>query len=225
LDFSPQIDQVMAAIGRVQAAVPFVDKTKTADIEGKQSGVKRKETYAPFEEIVGAVVCALVENGLAWSQGGAEGNGASQWVETLIVHSASGQWIRSRIRVESARAGFRDVGAAWSYWRRQGFLAAIGIVAKGEDAEAGPEYAKEAKPPRQEQRVNRAARPAHAPEDVQKLIEDTLIELRTATATRIEELSKGLMGEDNRTVVPRADAERVRAAFQEARARVAANGQ
>lgn len=214
---SEKVDRVMAAIAAVRAEVPFVGKSATVEIDGRSGS--RKEKFAPFEEIAEAIKGPCERAGICWTQHGDEGHGGSQWLVTRIDHPASGQWIAGKWRIESARAGFREVGAAASYFRRIALLAAFGIVAKGEDPEHTLEHARDAKPSKD--RVTRGARPVNAPDDIGSRIERAIEDMATAkTLSRLEEIGKTLRDEHGATLVPRSEAPRVKAAFDEAARRI-----
>lgn len=210
---SDKYSTVMAAIGKVQSAVPFVEKTATADMG------QRKEKYVPFEDVAAAIKTPCQDAGLVWTQGPREGNGGVAWLVTRIDHPASGEFVESELPLVTAKAGFREMGAVVSYMRRIGLIAAFGIVARGEDAENDKDAMRMAEPPKP--RVARNARPVNAPEDIEKRIEDALRALPLcATMAAIDELGKTLRDEDGRALIPRHAAQRVQDAFAHARARV-----
>jgi hypothetical protein len=206
---STDIDKISTAIAAIQAAVPFVDKAATAD-QGSYT-VK----YAPHDLVWEKVRGHCAENNVAVIQVGREGAGASKWLVTRLVHTPSGQWIEGDVPVESAKAGMQGLGAVWSYARRIGLLAILGVVPKGEDSDAGDDHAgRSAKPPR----VERSARPAGVPEDALALVEKVLADLpRLTTETQIDEASRVVTG-----IVPKEMTGRVRKAFNDARERVRA---
>lgn len=212
---SEKFSNVMRAIGCVRAAVPFVEKTATADMG------QRKEKYVPFEEIAAAIQPHCIANGLVWTQGPREGSGGVAWLITRIDHPESGEFVSSELPLVTAKAGFREMGAVFSYMRRIALIAAFGIVARGEDAENDKEVMRMAEPPKP--RVARNARPVNAPEDIEKRIEDAIKALPLCkTMSAIDELGKTLRDEDGRALIPRHAAQRVQDAFAHARARVSA---
>lgn len=206
---------VMAAIGKVQAAVPFVEKTATADM-----GV-RKEKYVPFEDVAAAIRPHCDAHGLVWSQGPREGNGGIAWLVTRIDHPESAQFVESELPLVTAKAGFRELGAVFSYMRRIGLIAAFGIVARGEDPESDRETMRAAEPPKP--RVSKDARPVTIPADIETRIERAMKELAACkTMAHVDEIGKTLRDADGRALVPRQHAQRVQEAFADARARVSA---
>lgn len=210
---SKEFSVVMGAIGKVQSAVPFVEKTATADMG------QRKEKYVPFEDVAAAIKPHCATNGLVWSQGPREGAGGVAWLVTRIDHPESGQFVESDLPLVTAKAGFREMGAVFSYMRRIGLIAAFGIVAKDDDPEADRSIMRQAEPPKP--RIERTARPVNAPNDIEKTIEEVLADLPNArTMASIEEFGKRLRDSEGRTLVPRHHVSRVNTAFADARARL-----
>lgn len=204
---SEKTDKISTAIQAVQQAVPFVEKTKEAD----QGSYKVK--YAPHELVWDRLKGACKENGLVVFQGGREGAGGSTWLVTRITHAETGQYVEADTPVVSAKAGMQGLGAVWSYGRRIGLLAILGIVPKGEDTDAADDHAgRSAKPPR----VERAARPAGVPPDAAAIVERVLKDLPgLTTKAAIDEAAKELKG-----IVPPELNQRVRESFAAARERL-----
>lgn len=216
---SESVGHVMAGIALVKKAVPFVDKTATAEIVGGRSD--RREKYVPFEDVAQKILASCEEARIIWTQGGREGAGGTQWLVTRIDHPESGEWVESDLRVESAKAGFREVGAALSYMRRVGLIAAFGIVAKGEDPESDKDTMRQVEQPRG--RVDKAARPANVPADIGVRVETAIKEAASATTLqRLEELGKTLRDDDGQTLIPKSDRPRVKTAFETAATRIRA---
>lgn len=220
--FSEHRGEIARAIMAVQDAVPTVKKTKL--VEAGQYTYK----YVPHELAWAGPIAndnagdneqpttlqkTCKRLNLSISQGGREGAGGTQWLVTSITHVESGQWLESDVRVESAKAGFQAMGAAWSYARRIALLAALGIVAEADDTDAQNELTGRAAKPRQ----TPAARPPGVTDDRQAA-EAALIDLpKLTTKAQIDELGESLKGK-----VPKDMTDRVRKAFAEARAAVAA---
>lgn len=214
--YSENFDQVISAIGVIQQLVPFVDKSKSVEIA--RAVGSSKEQYAPFEEVVEAIHPYCVALGLVWTQDGREGHAGSQWLDTTIWHPASRQWKVSTLQIATPKPGFREVGAAMSYFRRTALLAAFGIVAKGEDPdEKAARQMAEAKPPR----MDPNARPAMNATDADRIIGDALENLKTATTLQqIAEISKTLSNGSGGTIVPAKRAKEIKEAFEERRAQL-----
>jgi hypothetical protein len=207
---SETIAKISAAILAVQVAVPKVTKTKEVGIDGARAQYKFK--YPPHEEVWDAVRGKLAEHGIVVIQGGVEGHAGTQWLETMLVHG-SGEWIAGVIRVENAQAGMQKLGAAWSYARRIGLLALLGVVPEGEDTDAAHEMqGREAKMPR----VSKAARPAGVEQDDRGKTEEVLAQLDALTTlVQVDEASKELRG-----LVPKDLEQAVRDRFRAARQRI-----
>lgn len=208
---STEIDKIATAALAIQTACPFVDKTASALIQGQSSGYDYK--YAPHDMVWGVIHSHCAANGVFVSQGGDRGEANSKWLVTRIVHAASGQWIETDVPLETAKAGMQALGAVWSYARRIGLLGIFGIVAKGEDSDAGDDHGpgRGAKPPR----IEPSARPVGV-NDAVATVERVLQDLpRLNTLADIDEASKIV-----KHIVPDGMKDRVRAAFMDARARV-----
>lgn len=209
---SAEIDKIATAIAAVQQACPFVDKTNEADI-----GKDFKYKFAPHDLVAAKLYPLCTQHGIAIMQGGREGAGASHWLVTRLVHNASGQWVEGDVKVEPGKSGMTALGAVWSYARRIGLMGLLGVVAKGEDSDAGDDHAGRTAAPR----VSKAARPAGTSPDSAKGWEDALValgDLRTMDA--VDELSGETKAKYG--LPPKDMHGRVQKGFADARARIAA---
>jgi hypothetical protein len=193
---SEKTDQIDIALEAIQDAIPFIEKTTPAKIEGR--GYEFKYKYAPHEEVWELVRPLLKQHRVLKRQSTREGGNASRWMVTRLTHVPSGQWVESEIPMEQAKPGTQNLGAAISYCRRVGLLMAIGTVPKGEDKDAVDEMAgREAKPSRMSKEARSAAAPVE-PVDVDQAIADIPNVQTVPDLSKLWASIKGALSKDRR---------------------------
>lgn len=215
---SERTGRLMLAIRKVQAACPLIAKTAEVKIEGRGEQA-RTEKHAPHDEIWEQLRPHCEAHGLTVSQDGDEGHNGSQWLVTRVEWTnedgTESEWKEGRIHVASARPGFRDVGAFWSYARRIALLASLGIVAGGDEPDQREaDKIKQTVPPRADRGARVAGAPTDGEAEAAKVLSD-LSELPSyATADQVNALSARLTG----LSFSQETADRVRDAFNRKRA-------
>lgn len=215
---SSQFMRLFASMASVQQALPLIEKSAEAKIEGVQP---RIEKFVPLETIQAKLMPLLHKQNLGYIQPIGTGATGSPAIITRITWTdgIDVEWIESDAPVSPAKPGFRDYGAFVSYVRRVALLAFFGIVPCGEDPDQGEiEKMRETAPPR----ASRAARPAHSPEDAKKRIEDILVEVAALPAGTPGDMINSLSVEIGHLGTIDDDELRTRIArtFSEARARL-----
>ena len=123
---SNQIDQLAAALAKAQSEMEGAKKESTNPFF--------KSSYADLHAVIKSSFPYLSKNGLSVSQGNEVIKGAV-CVTTTLMH-ASGQWMRSKIKLPLAKVDAQGVGAAVTYGRRYGLSAMVGIAQYDDDAQS-----------------------------------------------------------------------------------------
>jgi len=131
---SESINELAAALVKVQSQLPAVPKSKTVQVATK-SGSKFSYSYAPLDAVWDGCRNLLSENGLALTQTMCH-NDSCPCLETVLLHT-SGQWISSTLPLVATQDP-QQLGSAITYMRRYALAALVGIVAdEDDDAQAG----------------------------------------------------------------------------------------
>ena len=121
---SDKIDKLAGALAKAQGELDGAAKKSTNPFF--QSG------YADLHEVISSTFPHLSKNGLSVSQGN-EIIPNAICVTTTLMH-ASGQWLRSKVKLPLAKVDAQGVGAAITYGRRYGLSAIVGIAQYDDDA-------------------------------------------------------------------------------------------
>lgn len=129
---SEQINELAAALAKAQAVMP---KAKMSGINSRFADKATGKTgaYATLDDIRDAVKETLTANGISYTQHPYSING-EVGVETMLIHS-SGQWMRSRFGVPSAKHDSQAYGSILTYVRKFALAAAAGVSTQ-EDTDA-----------------------------------------------------------------------------------------
>lgn len=131
---SEKIDQIAVALHKAQSLMPSVHK----DANNPYFNSK----YASLAAISASAMPGLSANGIAVIQGGGQSDDAGMEIITRLQHT-SGQWIESTLRLpiigQKIKGGGYEplspqaAGSAFTYGRRYGLAAILGIVADDDD--------------------------------------------------------------------------------------------
>jgi len=129
---SEQINELAAALAKAQAVMP---KAKMSGINSRfaDKATGKSGAYATLDDIRDAVKNTLTANGISYTQHPYSING-EVGVETMLIHS-SGQWMRSRFGVPSAKHDPQAYGSLLTYVRKFALAAAAGVSTQ-EDTDA-----------------------------------------------------------------------------------------
>ena len=129
---SEQINELAAALAKAQAVMP---KAKMSGVNSRFADKATGKTgaYATLDDIRDAVKDTLTANGISYTQHPYSING-EVGVETMLIHS-SGQWMRSRFGVPSAKHDPQAYGSLLTYVRKFALAAAAGVSTQ-EDTDA-----------------------------------------------------------------------------------------
>ena len=98
-----------------------------------------KSKYADLEAVLDTVLCPLNDNGIALVQlTGEEGNKAT--VTTMLVHE-SGEFLGKEAGLPLQKFDGHALGSAYTYLRRYGASAAVGLVQSDDDGNAATQAA------------------------------------------------------------------------------------
>jgi hypothetical protein len=129
---SEQINELAAALAKAQAVMP---KAKMSGVNSRfaDKATGKSGAYATLDDIRDAVKNTLTANGISYTQHPYSING-EVGVETMLIHS-SGQWMRSRFGVPSAKHDPQAYGSLLTYVRKFALAAAAGVSTQ-EDTDA-----------------------------------------------------------------------------------------
>ncbi len=139
---SEQITELAAALCKFQGEVKAVKMDKTAKVVYQKDGkwIDKSYNYASLGAIFDAIRKPLCINGLSITQIPSTVYVSGQidvTVETILLHSTSGQWISSAITLRTVDAKVQSVGSAETYARRYGLSPVLGISTEEDDDGAG----------------------------------------------------------------------------------------
>ena len=150
-NMSEQINELAAALAKVQSQLPSVQKSKTATVRGRTKAGKPYEydyAYATLEGVWDCCRSLLSDNGLAVSQTMHQADGHPH-LETILLHT-SGQWLSSCLPL-IATPDPQQLGSCITYMRRYALASLVGVVAdEDDDGQAGRPKQQEQKPSRQQ---------------------------------------------------------------------------
>lgn len=125
MNTSEKIDLIAGALAAAQGEFPEIIRDTTVKFQTK-SGKERSYKYAELSTIVTAIRPALSKHKLSFTQGLIEtANGII--CRTKVMH-ASGQWIETDFLVILRDDDMQGMAAAFTYSRRHGVTAALGIA-------------------------------------------------------------------------------------------------
>jgi hypothetical protein len=123
---SEQINELAAALSKAQGKITGALKDSANPFF--------KSKYADLASVWDACRAALSENGLAVAQL-TESDDAGVYVSTTLMHS-SGQWMRSRLRLQPKDSTPQGMGSAITYGRRYALAAIVGVAQVDDDGNA-----------------------------------------------------------------------------------------
>jgi hypothetical protein len=128
IETSSSIENLASALGKFQAETHGVVRDATNPFH--------KNRYATLEAVIETARPALTKAGLAFLQapGGMIGNLIE--LETMLMHGASGEWIRVITMMPLQKPDPQGVGSAITYGCRYALMAMLGLPPLDDDAEA-----------------------------------------------------------------------------------------
>lgn len=129
---SEQWINLMSAFVLAQAEFTTALKTKTADAS-RTGGGGFKFDYADLKDVDAACKPALNKHGIGVLHGPEVTEDGAAYVETMLVHGKSGEWVSCRIRMKPTQNTPQAIGSALTYARRYGLAALCGIVTEDDD--------------------------------------------------------------------------------------------
>ena len=121
---SPEIGKLAEALAKAQSELEGAKKESTNPFF--------KSSYADLHAVIKSAFPHLSKHGLSVSQGNEIVPNAI-CVTTTLMH-ASGQWLRSKVKLPLSKVDAQGVGAAITYGRRYGLSAIVGIAQYDDDA-------------------------------------------------------------------------------------------
>lgn len=128
---SETITKLMGAMLKVQGAVDGVKK------DGKNPHFK--SSYATLEAVVDTIRPVCQENGLVVMQAPGLFSDGAIAVETIVVHAASGEWIKSEVSLPVVGSDPQKAGSALTYAERYSLMALFNLPPVDDDGNAASE--------------------------------------------------------------------------------------
>ena len=132
------IDKISKALLSAQKEIKHAEMNQANDFF--------KSSYANLESVIGACKNALNKNGISYIQGFdyqiVEGEHVF-YVTTTLLH-ASGQWMRSWIKIPVEKLNAQQIGTATTYGRRYGLAAMVGVSQYDDDGQENKKALEEA---------------------------------------------------------------------------------
>ena len=120
---SEQIDQLGVNLAKAQGEFKIAGQNK--------ENPYFKSPYADIESVVLASRPALTKYGLSVIQNWYDDEDSAGWLETMLLHGESGQWIMSRKRVTPINSDIQTINSHVSCLKRAAYAALIGVVTPG----------------------------------------------------------------------------------------------
>lgn len=134
---SESLKNLMAALGKVQVEM----KPAAFDMTNPHYG----KPYASLTSVYAASKALMDKYDLSVLQF-VETIGNEQWVETHISHSASGEWLSSRMKLILSKQDMQGMGGAITYARRYTYSVLVGVVSEEDDDGNSASEGKKGKP-------------------------------------------------------------------------------
>ncbi len=123
----PTLAPLYAALAKAQGAFPEIPKNRTADGRSKEGSGGFSFKYSDLSDLIGATRKALAENGLSHTQ---YPDGETCWT-TLMHNSGAALKTPYPIHYKPGRMHpAQDYSIAYTYARRNGLSAALGVAAE-----------------------------------------------------------------------------------------------
>jgi len=128
---SEKTDQILPALGKVQMHIPVIEAVQKADIPTRNGG-RMQYAYANLTDVWRQVKPVLQDHGLVLSHP-TRVEGDQCYLQTILWHTDSCQWIGSEIPLDVKEKDSRPVGARISFMRRYCSLALLAIPTSDDD--------------------------------------------------------------------------------------------
>jgi hypothetical protein len=127
IEHSPDFKDLAAALLKFQGLVDGVKR------DGSNTHFRTR--YATLEAVIDTARPGLQEAGIAFTQ--APGRIENNTIEmtTMLIHAASGQWMRSTMQIALAKHDPQAVGSATTYSARYSLMATLGLPPTDDDGE------------------------------------------------------------------------------------------
>lgn len=121
---SNELDKLCSALAKAQARLHGVEK-------GNENPFF-KSSYADLHACLSAARSVLTDHGLSVTQYGVLGQDGKPYLRTMLCHE-SGQWIAGETPLLYKENDMQKLGSAYTYARRYGFCAIVGLSQKDDD--------------------------------------------------------------------------------------------
>lgn len=136
---SDQINELMGALAKAQGEMIHASKDS--------SNPHFRSKYADLASVWGACRESLSKNGLSVVQS-MDFAGESQILVTTLGH-ASGQWIKSILKLPMQKPGPQELGSCITYCRRYALAAIVGVYQDDDDAESAQKSYRQKEEPKE----------------------------------------------------------------------------
>ena len=134
---SENIEKLAPALNKAQAEMlPLVKDSENPFFKSK---------YADLHQVTSACYPALQANGISVLQSNRK-DGDTLIVSTRLLHE-TGQWIETECVIPAVKADAHAYGSAYTYGRRYGLQAAVGLAPEDDDGNSATKSQEKAPPP------------------------------------------------------------------------------
>jgi hypothetical protein len=118
------------------AAAMFIAQGKLDGVVKGATNPHFKKTYANLEAVIDTAKPALQQAGIVFTQAPGRMIDGAVEITTMLIHAASGEWMRSTLHVPCAKVDPQGVGSAITYGLRYSLMATLGLPPVDDDGEA-----------------------------------------------------------------------------------------
>lgn len=138
---SEKIGELALALSKAQGAMRAAQKDRENPFF--------KSAYATLASVIEAIREPFSLNNLAFSQPTRVDDQGHVFVETIIMHGASGEWISGEASAIPVKQDPQGIGSLISYLKRYGLQAMVGIASEDDDGNAAtsPQREQKSAPP------------------------------------------------------------------------------
>lgn len=133
IEWSPEINQLAAALAKAQSEFTLVPKNKTARVKSKNTGAEYTYQYADLADVLAMALPCLARNGIVFSQPHVMVDGKLR-VRTMLLHVSGQRMVSDGIELDE-QLDAQGFGSESTYYRRYDACSMLGI-APDEDVDA-----------------------------------------------------------------------------------------
>lgn len=166
VEFSPECDQLFAAMAVAQGEFVDVERTQEAEVQSRRTNTKFTYEYETLADVIAATRKPLADSGLAVMQFPWAAGQNAVTVRTLVTHK-SGQWLYNDLTAQTEGVDPQSLSSGITYLKRIARKSILGVAATNEDDDANSTYDQRPRGPQPAKRMSdeagQEAKPHSAP--------------------------------------------------------------